>query len=377
MDRTISKVFLYTPAVFAVGNTYQIMAITDEEILYFVEVNGKRYYDHSNGVIRSKTRVHRAVVPMAELDHAKGYTVGYCLVKKRKGDFSETGEVETLNFSFRSIPGMGKINIYQVSDSHQKPSLPHKAGQYYGKDLHLLIINGDTYDYCNQERDFDYLYSIIESITHGEIPVVFAKGNHDNKGVLAENLEEYTPVRNGRSYYTFRLGRLWGLVLDCGENCVDESPEYGNTVCHHYFRLEETEYIKDVISRANEEYLAEGVEVRMIVSHCAITNVREKPFDIEIDIYQEWVDLINQNIHPDFIISGHLHITTVCFPGGELDTLGQSCPVIIGANPVGWQTGVLTDFIGCAVELDGNQVNVLFTDTAFSVVEKHTFERKS
>lgn len=377
MDQTISNVFLYTPAVFAVGNTYQIMAITDEEILYFVEVNGKRYYDHSNGVIRSKTRVHRAVVPMSELDRAKGYTIGYRLVKERKGDFSETGEVETLNFSFRSIPGMGKINIYQVSDSHQKPALPHKAGQYFGKDLHLLIINGDTYDYCNQERDFDYLYSIIESITHGEIPVVFAKGNHDNKGILAEKLEEYTPVRNGRSYYTFQLGRLWGLVLDCGENCVDESPEYGNTVCHHQFRLEETEYIKDVISRANEEYLAEGIEVRIIVSHCAITNVREKPFDIELDVYQEWVDLINENIHPDFILSGHLHITTVCFPGGELDTLGQSCPVIIGANPVGWQTGVLTDFIGCAVELDGKQVDVLFTDTAFSVVEKHTFERKS
>lgn len=375
MDQ-INNVFLYAPAVFAVGNTYQIMAISEEELLYFVEVNGKRYYDHSNGVIRSKTRVHRATVPMVELDNAKGYTVGYRLVKERKGDFSETEEIKTLNFDFQPIPGIGKINIYQVSDSHQKYGFPHKSGQYYGKNLHLLIINGDTYDYCNKESDFDYLYSLIDEITHGEIPVVFAKGNHDNKGIVAEKLAEYTPVRNGCSYYTFRLGRIWGLVLDCGENCVDESPEYGNTVCHHEFRLEETEYIKDVIARADEEYLAEGVDTRIIVSHCAITNVRGAPFNIEVDIYQQWVDLINQNIHPDFIISGHLHITAVSYPGDSLDTLGQTCPVIIGANPVGWQTGVLTDFIGCAVELEDGQVNVLFTDSAFNIVEQHTFEKK-
>ena len=36
MDRT-NNLFLYTPAVFAVENTYQIMAISEEEILYFVE----------------------------------------------------------------------------------------------------------------------------------------------------------------------------------------------------------------------------------------------------------------------------------------------------------------------------------------------------
>ena len=377
MDLKANNVFLYTPAVFAVGNTYQIMAVTEKELLYFVEVNGKRYYDHSNGVLRSKTRVHRAVVPMAELDAAASYAVGYRLVKNRKGDFSETGEIDRLEFAFRGVPDTGKINIYQISDSHQKPVFPHRAGQYYGKELHLLIINGDTYDYCNRESDFDYLYSLIESVTQGEIPVVFAKGNHDNKGVLAEKLEAYTPIGNGRSYYTFRLGRIWGLVLDCGENCVDESPEYGNTVCHHEFRLEETAFIKDVIARAKEEYLADGVEIRIIVSHCAITNVREKPFDIEVDIYREWVNLINENIRPDFIISGHLHITAVSYPGDALDTLGQSCPVIIGANPVGWQTGVLSDFIGCAVELESEQVRVLFTDSSLKVVERHTFTRRA
>lgn len=240
----------------------------------------------------------------------------------------------------------------------------------------MLVINGDTFDYLNDESDFDYMYALIEKITGGRIPVVFAKGNHDNKGVYAEYLEKYSPNRNGKTYYTFRLGRIWGLVLDCGENCVDESPEYGHTSCHHYMRLDETDYIKEVIRNAETEYNAEGVEVKIIVSHCAVTNVREKPFDIEIDIYKEWVKLINENIKPHFMMSGHLHITRFCLPGDKLDTLGQCCPVIIGANPVGWQTGKLSDYIGLALTIDGNKVESAFTDSELNVAEKHCFELK-
>ncbi len=368
--------FITDPAVFAVGNDYQIMAVTNEELLFFVEVNGKRYYDHSNGVLRSKMRAHRVVIPMTEVDDARAYVVCFRRVHCRKGDFSETGEIERIEYAFRPVPKTGEICIYQISDAHQKPDLPQKSAMYYGKKLHLLIINGDTFDYCNTEEDFDYLYRLIADVTHGELPVVFAKGNHDNKGVVAEKLAEYTPVRDGKSYYTFRLGCIWGLVLDSGENCVDTSPEYGNTVCHHEFRQEETKYIKDVISRFVQEYAAEGIEYRMIVSHCAINNVRCKPFDIEVDIYQEWVNLINTYIRPDFMMSGHLHITTVCMPDDVLDTLGLNCPVIIGANPVGWQTGILTDFIGCAVSLQKDKVTVRFTDTQQKVVETHTFFKK-
>ena len=43
--------FLTSPAVFAAGSSYQIMAVADIELLYWVEVNGRNYYDSSNGVL--------------------------------------------------------------------------------------------------------------------------------------------------------------------------------------------------------------------------------------------------------------------------------------------------------------------------------------
>ena len=76
--------FITSPAVFAAGRCYQIMAVTDTELLYWVEINGKNYYDASNGVMRSACRAHRAVVPMEELDKAAVIpyaSEGFCLEK--------------------------------------------------------------------------------------------------------------------------------------------------------------------------------------------------------------------------------------------------------------------------------------------------------
>ncbi len=51
--------FLTPPAVFAAGSNYQIMSVTDTPLVYWVEVNNHKYYDASNGVLRSACRAHR------------------------------------------------------------------------------------------------------------------------------------------------------------------------------------------------------------------------------------------------------------------------------------------------------------------------------
>ena len=48
-DIIMKTPFLTSPAVFAAGSSYQIMAVADIELLYWVEVNGRNYYDSSNG----------------------------------------------------------------------------------------------------------------------------------------------------------------------------------------------------------------------------------------------------------------------------------------------------------------------------------------
>ena len=84
--------FKTAPAVFAVGNEYQIMVPVKSDLLFWVTVGGDKYYDHSNGIIRSSVRMHRVHVPMDKLDSAGRYTVGYRKIKERKPYFTETEE---------------------------------------------------------------------------------------------------------------------------------------------------------------------------------------------------------------------------------------------------------------------------------------------
>ena len=71
------------PAVFAVGKFYQIIALSGCESMMWVKIGGRCYYDHSNGILRSKKNVHKITVPMAELDKEKN-------TRSAKGKFTDS-----------------------------------------------------------------------------------------------------------------------------------------------------------------------------------------------------------------------------------------------------------------------------------------------
>lgn len=47
------------------------------------------------------------------------------------------------------------------------------------------------------------------------------------------------PGDDGRSYYTFKVGCIWGILVDTGEDKEDSHAEYGGIICCHDFRLEQ------------------------------------------------------------------------------------------------------------------------------------------
>ena len=65
----------FKPAVFAVADTYQILVPVTSPSLMWAVVGDRCYYDHANGVLRSKCKVHHMTVPAAALEEAGGYTI--------------------------------------------------------------------------------------------------------------------------------------------------------------------------------------------------------------------------------------------------------------------------------------------------------------
>ena len=117
------------PAVYAVGNEYQIFIVVNSETLVWAQVGTEEYFDDSNGILRSGSDTHKIVVPMEELDKAGSYTIKFRRVQERLPYFSKTGEVESVTFPFRPVPETD-IHIYHLADTHNKVDLPVKTAGF-------------------------------------------------------------------------------------------------------------------------------------------------------------------------------------------------------------------------------------------------------
>ena len=331
----MSYMLKYSPTVFAVGNEYKIFVPVKESSVMWIKVGEKSYYDHSNGVLRSAVSLHKITVPKAELDKEKKYTVCYRKMIKRLPYFSEVSDVFSEEFSFSPVP-FDNIRLYHIAEAHGLVDAASETAENFKKlagGIDLLVLNGDVIDHSGDITNFDAIYEIASNVTGGSIPVVFSRGNHDTRGFFAENIADYSPTRDGHSYFSFRVGPIWGLVLDCGEDKDDSHAEYGYTNCCHAFREEETEYLKKIIKNSNEEYLADGVKYRIIASHVPFTRRFSPPFNIEEDIYSEWARLLSENVKPNVMIAGHTHTLELDLVGSKNDALGQPCPVFVASKP--------------------------------------------
>lgn len=354
------------PCVFAVGDTYQIAVPVTTASLVWIKVGEKCYYDASNGVMRSGKMIHKITVPAKELDAAGQYTVCEREIIERKAYFTETREAAEYTYQFIPVKS-GRTRFYHIADAHNLVSESVQAAKTYGE-IDFLILNGDIQDSSQRVEAFDVIYEIAAQITKGEKPVVFARGNHDLRGVCAEVFEDYTPTGNGKTYYTFRLGSVWGLVLDFGEDKQDEGDEYGHTICCRAFREAETEFIKQTIQNAGSEYLQEGVQTKLVIAHVPFNEKHEGIFDIENDICDEWIRLLRENIKPDMMICGHEHKLYVSYPGDEKDFRGEPCPVVVASERIPGKEY----FAGGGFEFDGKSIICTFTSSEGKKLKEFT-----
>lgn len=360
------------PCVFAVGTDYQIAFNTTEFGVAWVEVGDKTYRSSFGGLMISETLIHKVTVPMAELDAARSYRVCFRALPERRPYFPQLGKLQTREYTFRPVDTSKPVRAYMLADTHSRVEEPTRAVKQFGE-MDLLILAGDVPAESKTPEDIRAIYDLTSNAAHGEIPVIFARGNHDYRGRLATELPKYIGTKDGNTWFTFRIGSLWGIVLDCGEDKDDDHVEYGGLVDCHSMRLEETEFLKDVVARADEEYLAPGVTTRLAISHLPFMSKavegESDEFNIEKNIFTEWTRLLN-NMQLDMMLSGHMHRMYVTYPGGADMRMPANFPVVVGSAvftgkrvcPYPQHEGA--SFICVGVTLGQDDITVIATDDA-------------
>lgn len=158
--------------------------------------------------------------------------------------------------------------------------------------------------WIDREEDLLNFHTLAGNITRGEIPVIYARGNHETKGVMAKDFHNYVGSKNGNFYYTFRLHNIWGIVLDAGEDHADDFVEYCSISKFDQYREEQTKFLDEVLDDSYHEFDDQGIDYRIGICHIPLTVKNQD--DYLADIKDEWIERLNQ-MKLTVMYSGHQH----------------------------------------------------------------------
>lgn len=357
---TNSDFLCFDPAVYVVGNKYEIVFKTEEAGAAWVVIDGVRYTDNYGGVVRSSSKTHKVYVRQEILDRAGSYKVVLGLIPERPAYYPKTTETFEREYSFKALPS-GEIHAYMLADTHSHVDAPAEAASFFGEGgLDLLIMGGDNGNTADDEASVLTMAKIAAKVTKGSIPVIFMRGNHDNRGAFAEFLGEYAGTDNGKPYFPFRIGRLWGLVLDAGEDKLDSNIAYGDIADYTEFRREQVDFLKDINERG-----VPGDALRLVLCHVPFASF-DTPFNA---VFAEWTEELNKmGIH--LMLAGHRH-ELYMFGRGESkinDTVADF-PVAVGSRIVKKQAET---YVGAAIVIGEDKIVIRYTDVEHNVLEEHT-----
>ena len=296
---TVGSRFTYEPVVYAVEDTYQIVFSTNHPATAWVEIGGESYYDLYAGSMKSKDTVHKITVPQEKLDAARAYSI-HAEKMIYRGPFGGfKGKEISKAYTFRPVNTDDGLVYYTMTDVHhaRKGAV---AAALAVENLDFLVILGDSVGMADYEKDAQFSNLLAHDVTGGQIPVVYARGNHEIKGAYAESLYKYVGSKNESFYYWFTLSDVFGITLDLGEDHDDGWWEYYGTDRFALYHDEQAQFLRELAQ--TKPY--EGYGYTLVACHIPIQFVNSRKDHVEVKA--AWTELLNE-IQPDLAVYGHQH----------------------------------------------------------------------
>ena len=215
------------------------------------------------------------------------------------------------------------FSFFVVSDVHQHAKMLEQMFErvpWAGVDL--VFLNGDmvkTVDKASQVFD-GFLDTCVARFAR-TIPMVYVRGNHEARGLLARQFMDFAPTPEGRFYYSFDHGGVHFIVMDSGEDvAVNAKVRYGGLNLS-----EETSKPYGYVGmgmdafepylRAQEDWLRRDLEsdafraarYRVALFHIPpVNHGRFKLWRGMVNLWNRWRPILNEG-GVDVVLCGHTH----------------------------------------------------------------------
>jgi len=254
-------------------------------------------------------------------------------------------------------PAQEKVDFWVVNDIHSRDSVFRLLIRSAPKEKpDFVCLNGDLATQIETpETLWDAcLASASEILTPAGIPLAAVRGNHENRGAYAQHWLDYFPTPTGETYYTFRRGPAFFIVLDGCEDKPDNDPRYYGMGDWNEYRRQQAEWLKGVVN--SDEFRA--APVRIVLMH--MIPGKEDSWYGEQQIRRLFVpELAGKGI--DLMLCGHYHRYQWIDDGSR----GVDFPILVNSN---------NDCLRVSADPKGIDLKVI--DTSGAVIERHRIDKK-
>ena len=246
--------------------------------------------DLKNSAVRTTDTIHSVRVPKEHLDN-NTYTYSSQHIGTRRAYVAVKGRtVTSAPVSFRGYSGQDPINALVLSDIHENPYTASKAVSNFTAEPDLLILNGDLVSYMTSAVKFKQILRYAHMFSGGSIPVIYTRGNHENRGTYGPEAVEIFRTSTRGQYFTCSYGPVGFLCLDTGEDKDDSDWTYSGLVDSASYIAEETEWMKTLEPDRDARY-------RIAVGHMP---------NIDNRYGCNWVDTL-AGLDTDLFVAAHKH----------------------------------------------------------------------
>lgn len=218
----------------------------------------------------------------------------------------------------------------------------------------FVLFNGDMMNnMASEEQIFNGFMNEATNLFATEIPVFFARGNHETRGMFSTEYIHYFPTSTGQPYYAFQEGPAYFIVLDGGEDKPDTDIEYWELAAFDQYRADEVNWLKEVLR--SEAFIRSPFKI--VIMHVPPVN---SSWHGPLEVKKHFLPLLNE-AGIDLMLCGHLH-TYQYVPAGKGDC---NFPILINSN-----THVVD------VDITTTQLQLKVKDADQKLFKEFTFQRK-
>ena len=296
---------------------------------HFYAQERPKYFDTSHGRKRANDTIHH--VRIDNLDPGKTYR--YRVVSQEVTDWKTYDYVTYGRATYTSVygreplkfttfdPNKKEISFLILNDIHGKASFMKELCKKVDfKALDFVVLNGDMSNQVESQEQLcrDYIDTLVAMFA-SEVPIVYARGNHETRGVYSDMLIRYFPTVSRQFYYPFHIGKTVFLVLDGGEDKPDSDIEYCGIADYDRYREQEADWLKKIIQ--SPEY--KDATAYIVFLHIPPT---VEDWHANVHLQQTLLPVLN-TANVDIMFSGHTH----SYSYHEPDERAQF-PILINGN---------------------------------------------